>query len=60
MVTFLQTCLKCVKLDRDTQAVHCLKIDCAAVHTDDFRISVCMSAPGMCQQLGVAGRQTLE
>lgn len=33
MVTFLQTYLKSVKLDRDTQAVHCLKIDCAAVHT---------------------------
>lgn len=33
MVTFLQTYLKFVELDRDTQAVHCLKVDCAAVHT---------------------------
>lgn len=60
MVTFLQTYLKFVKLGRDTRAVRCLKVDCAAVHTDDFRISVCMSASGMCQELGVAGRQTLE
>lgn len=34
MVTFLQTYLKFVKLDRDTQAVHRLKFDCAALlHT---------------------------
>lgn len=33
MVTSLQTYLKFVKLDSDTQAVHCLIIDCAAVHT---------------------------
>lgn len=33
MVTFLQTYLKFVKLGRDTRAVHCLKVDCAAVHT---------------------------
>lgn len=32
MVTFLQTYLNFMKLDRDTQAVQCLKIDCAAVH----------------------------
>lgn len=32
MVTFLQTYFKFVQSGRDTQAVRCPKIDCAAVH----------------------------